>query len=437
MIIALFAPELLLCLAINERINAGILLKRVLGFHPHLAKPGTLAQVYNWIRGRAESKDVSSPCQACVIQQLIVTEQKRYKLTQRRSQPHFGLVHAFYAIMGGFAFYGSFDDNSSNVEESLFQISTDPSQTVEVPKFDTLIYIMKHFPHIITDITEEYILDRAASSSLSKALLIVQVAWFCMNCASRLFEGLPLSLLEISTAAHALCTLLTYFVWWSKPINVAAPTIMREKKTQEVYALLKCSNEEYDKALEIAEKRAAGDSSAQTGPHRSSEKLVLAANALQPLLPNPERPPSSLRFNSRRHRLVPGAFENKLLDEFAELVTMSTSPILYGVVHFLAWNGHFPTPLESSLWRVSSFVVTFSGMVVLSGVFVFVRLEHNNIISERTLDMFTLITTIIILPIAYFLASGFLVAESIRQLFFLDPAAYQLPSWSPYWPRLS
>ena len=74
---------------------------------------------------------------------------------QRRSQPHFGLVHAFYAIMGGFAFYGSFDDNSSNVEESLFQISTDPSQTVEVPKFDTLIYIMKHFPHIITDITED------------------------------------------------------------------------------------------------------------------------------------------------------------------------------------------------------------------------------------------------------------------------------------------
>ena len=62
MFIALFAPELLFFLAINERINAGILLRRVLGFHPNLAKPGMLADMYNWIRGRAKSKDVSTPC---------------------------------------------------------------------------------------------------------------------------------------------------------------------------------------------------------------------------------------------------------------------------------------------------------------------------------------------------------------------------------------
>src|SRR5258706_101916 len=163
--------------------------------------------------------------------------------------------------MGGFAFYGSFDDNIYNSKESLFEILTDPNQPVEVPKFETLIYIMKHFPHIITDITEDHILDRAASSDLSKALLIVQVAWFCTNCASRILEGLPLSLLEVSTAAHAFCTLLTYFVWWSKPINVAAPTILREKEAQEVYALLKCSSKEYDEALEMAKKRAEGGSS--------------------------------------------------------------------------------------------------------------------------------------------------------------------------------
>ncbi len=94
-------------------------------------------------------------------------------------------------------------------------------------------------PHIITDITEDYILDQAASSSLRMALLIVQVAWFCANCASMLFQGLSRSLLLVSTTAHAFCTLLTYFVWWSKPINVATPTSMREKEAREVYALLK------------------------------------------------------------------------------------------------------------------------------------------------------------------------------------------------------
>ena len=210
-----------------------------------------------------------------------MTEQRRYDLIEQTSQPPFGLVHAFYAVMGGFALYGSFDDDNPTAEESFFQISTNPRYTVEVPNFDILKYIVEHFPHILTDIPEEYILDQAASSSLSKALLIVQVAWFCTNCASRVFHGLPLSLLEVSTAAHAFCTLLTYLVWWSKPINVAAPTLMREKEAREVYALLKCSDGEYNKALEMAQKRAAGDSS--TGTHGPG-KIVLAANALRHLL---------------------------------------------------------------------------------------------------------------------------------------------------------
>ena len=43
MFLALLAPELLLFLAINERISAGTLLRKVLKFHPRLAEPGMLA----------------------------------------------------------------------------------------------------------------------------------------------------------------------------------------------------------------------------------------------------------------------------------------------------------------------------------------------------------------------------------------------------------
>ena len=67
MFIALIAPEVLLYLAINERIAVGILLKKVLEFHPHLAKPGMFTRMYNWIRGRAEPKDVSAQYQDHVM----------------------------------------------------------------------------------------------------------------------------------------------------------------------------------------------------------------------------------------------------------------------------------------------------------------------------------------------------------------------------------
>jgi hypothetical protein len=364
-----------------------------------------------------------------------VAGQKHYDPIERVSQPHFGLVHAFYAIMGGFAFYGSYDDGTLNSEESLFEISTNPRRTLDVPKLRTLIYIMKYFPDIITDITEDYILDRAGSNSLSKAILIAQVAWFCTNCGSRLIKGLPLSLLEVSTAAHAFCTLLTYFVWWSKPINVAAPTIMREKGAREVHALLKCSDGEYDEALRMARKMAAGGLSTATGTP-SSKKIVLAANALQHLLPNPERPPTFSCLD-KFHWLVPGSAQTQAPgDYFYERTTTVLSPILYGLVHFLAWGDQFPTSMERLFWRVSSFVVTCSGLVGILAMFIIIFiLDWLGV--ERRVQSFILGINVVIFFFAHVLASGFLIAESFRQLFFLDPAAYQLPSWTNYWPHFS
>ena len=334
--------------------------------------------------------------------------------------------------MGGFAFYASYDDDTP---KSLFEISTNPRCTIDVPKFDALVYIMEHFPHIITDITEEDILDRAASSSLSKALLVIQVAWFCTNCASRLLQNLPLSLLEISTAAHAFCTLLTYFVWWSKPINVATPTLLREKEAREVHALLKCSDGEYAVALEMARKWAAEDSSMPTGPDGSG-KIILAAGALQHLLPTPKQPPRPLSFHTRKRVLVPGAGGNRVqIKESTMFVTVIISPIIYGLVHFLAWSDQFPTPLERLFWFVSSLVVTCSGLVQVSLIVSIKWLETIG----RAVDLirFVLAAFLFIVPLAYVLGSGFLIIESVRQLLFLDDAAYRLPTWSNYWPHFS
>ena len=60
MLLALLAPEVLLFLSINERINAGILLEKALKFHPHLAKPGVVTRIYSNIRGLATSSSVST-----------------------------------------------------------------------------------------------------------------------------------------------------------------------------------------------------------------------------------------------------------------------------------------------------------------------------------------------------------------------------------------
>ena len=345
--------------------------------------------------------------------------------------------------MGGFAFYGPCGDGGAvTVEESLHEIDTNPRYPVDVPRFETLCYIMKYFPHILTNIPENVILDRAGSNSLSKALLIIQVGWFCTNCGSRLFQHLSLSLLEISTAAHAFCTLATYFVWWSKPMNVATPTLLMDNAAQEVYALLKCSHEEYDKAWEMAmemeaeTKRATRDFSVPTGPFKSA-KIVLAANALlKRRFPTQERPPLS-GFRKPEHILVPGNFANKSDGgEFSVSIIMAISPMVYGLVHFLAWNERFPTSLEQRLWWISSFVVTGSGLMGVSLLFLLLMLNQLSG-SKLRLNVVADIISIAIIPAVHMLASGFLLVEGFRQLFFLDSTAFDLPSWSKYWPHFS
>ena len=337
--------------------------------------------------------------------------------------------------MGGFAFYGSFDDNEPAAEESLFEITTNPRHTVDVPEFETLIYIMTHFPRIITNTPEDVIFAHSESSNLDKVVLIVQVARFSISCGSRLSQHLPLTLLEISTAAHAFCLLVTYVAWWSKPMNIAVPTILREREAQEVYALLKCSDSEYDRALEMARTEGTGESGAPQVPEASA-KIVLAANALRHL-PTPKRPPPEPRFKEHHSILVPGSFSTKSSGG-ALLVPIATaiSPMFYGPIYFMAWNGNFPTPMERLLWRVSSMVITFSGLVGVSVIYFLMGL---NVLSKSRLklDVLANIMSVAVIPAIHILASGFLIVESFRQLSFLDSSAYEVVSWANYWPRLA
>jgi hypothetical protein len=343
--------------------------------------------------------------------------------------------------MGGLRFERYSISRTPTAGQSPSTLSTDTRLTVDVLNFHSFVYIMKYFPHIIPDISEESITDRAESSSLSKALLIVQVGRFCMNGASRLMQGLPLSLIEVSTAAHAFCTLLVYLVLWTKPLNIAEGTVLNRKGAEEVHALLACSDNEYSQALSLAERIAAGDSPI---PTNSNEMVTLAASALRHLLPTPEARPER-PFQLRHFSSTPGSWSIKSTShKYYQRMTLATSPILYGLIHFLARNDQFPTPLEHLLWRIASVAVMFSGLTLVTSRIVSGYLD--DVVPKGATIMYIIIDVIdstlkvfivLITPLAHVLASGFLVVESFRQLFFLEPAVYQLPSWSNYWFNIS
>ncbi|GJE90690.1 hypothetical protein PsYK624_068340 [Phanerochaete sordida] len=140
-----------------------------------------------------------------------------------RSRHPWTVAHSFYAVMGGFV------------------LETTPmlgGQTRFALTSSGVRFVLENAPEMIPDLSEEEIQDKSRSDGLAKTLLIVQLLHFALTGVARLAQSLPLSLLEVFTMAHALCTVATCVVWWKKPFSVPEPTFITGERANELAAYM-------------------------------------------------------------------------------------------------------------------------------------------------------------------------------------------------------
>ena len=130
--------------------------------------------------------------------------------------------------MGGFAF-----------EPRLFGKSFLPGNLARLTLTVTAIeFLAINEPELISKISEEDIKDKSKANALAKTLVCLQASWFCFQCVTRVQQGLAITLLELNTFAHALCTLLIYLLWWNKPLDIEQPTIIRGEHADVICAMM-------------------------------------------------------------------------------------------------------------------------------------------------------------------------------------------------------
>jgi hypothetical protein len=112
--------------------------------------------------------------------------------------------------MGGFVYHG---DNGPLRTLSLQDIE-------ELVKKDEIEYPI---------ISKEEIKDKSKGDAVTKGLVLVQTTWFLLQCVARGAQHLSLTELELATAAFALLNVITYALWWDKPLNVQCPVQVRKK----------------------------------------------------------------------------------------------------------------------------------------------------------------------------------------------------------------
>lgn len=451
----------------------------------------------------------------------------------------YSLTHGFYASMGGYVFDLLDDDGVQEGPPFLPAGRTRMTITSLGVHF-----LMKHAPNLIPDVPKTSITDRSKASSLSKAILLAQVTWFCTNGAGRLGQGLPLSLLEVTTVAHGLCTLVTYALWWAKPLNIAEPTVIRGMEARKACALmLMCSPDAYhmlfgtvsitfppelafmtildaggpppgaesESLISTSQVLTSSTTTSQTVPlvevgrmsplrEQKSVSLAPEVQCLYGTNFTPRRQPISTPWHSLKSTIlyrpdwVPwyakrrgpdhdrilepedvhrwrlaydamGSYELTLervtealpekpyvslrstLQSSADFKGKGLSAIVrsnlfatmltmvYGTPHFLGWNTRFPTLIERTLWRVATAATTFwgAGMASVVALIVIVRKLMHNFTGERRGEA----GLVAVAASLYIITAGYLLLESLRQLLFLEPATYQLPAWSNYWPHFS
>jgi hypothetical protein len=198
------------------------------------------------------------------------------------------------------------------------------------PNADKLLSLRRHSFHPALPT----ILDKNKGNLFVKGTVLIQVIWLVVQVLIRTSRGLPISHLEIAVLAFATCTFFTYILSWNKPQGINCPTY--------IVLASPIRNRAVQQIREIT-----GGLAGYTGTRVSSLFLVGPPNVNY----------STLSLNDVEYNVFPRLCGWELPFSWY-FHGLSFTGTLFGVVHCLAWNFHFPSATEMLLWRMSSVMAT-------------------------------------------------------------------------------
>ena len=134
-------------------------------------------------------------------------------------------MHGFVIVMGGIVL-----DMSSDKERVWPQdcniLTITPACFEECFERDVFKDIDLSF------LSRDKIESKQKVDQLAKCLIVIQALWFCFQFVARIWQSLPVSLLELNTFAHSLCALFIYILWWHKPGDIDDPFVIQTRDSE-------------------------------------------------------------------------------------------------------------------------------------------------------------------------------------------------------------
>ncbi|KAL8892827.1 MAG: hypothetical protein Q9192_005549 [Flavoplaca navasiana] len=251
LLLGIFAPEVLAYVAWQQRQDASALCRAVRAVYQQEEIPGYLDKIKQSARsffrthiipGRSkptppDPESIPGPCPTFDRPGEFTLSHKTPPIQRARWE----LVHGFYAAMGGFAVARSMElaaKAASSEKDPVHQRFLPENISRATLTSDGIRFLMEHERSAVPSITAEEIMDKSKADGLKKTLVCAQALWFCFQCLTRLSQSLPISLLELNTFGHALCTLAIYIFWWHKPLDIEEPTLIEDVKYFPIFSYM-------------------------------------------------------------------------------------------------------------------------------------------------------------------------------------------------------
>jgi hypothetical protein len=289
---------------------------------------------------------------------------------------HWEMVHAHYADMGGIRVV---PEN----RQPFFPTANDMYILVKTDTMD--------LPHI----SKFEIEDKSKADHLAKAIACFSAIWLTVQVVGRAVVHLPITAMELVTVAFVACTLISYGLWWYKPLDITfLTTVPIGEISEDVWSQFEIIRDEEDK------------------PSWLNKYL-------------------SERLGEKLGRKISRPFF--CFTVWADVVDSARSiylalclvGVFFGAIHCIAWDFSFPSPRERLLWRI--FSITAAG---IPGAFyvigIYCRAVHDTHVPDTIYFPFFVV---------YFVARMYLWFETFASLKSVPKGVYDSIGWMNYVPH--
>ena len=122
-------------------------------------------------------------------------------------------------------------------------------------------------------------------------------------------------------------------------------------------------------------------------------------------------------------------------DEIYIVGAVAVIGTIFGAIHATGWNSSFPTPIEATIWRICSLIVTCGPfLVVIDTVCDVIYPQHYPFWEDVQIVLELL--SIFVTPSFYIIARIYLLTEALIALRNLHPGAFVQVQWTSFLPHI-